>query len=221
MATLNLASIIPVEGSAKAILSNLTVNADGAPRAYAPARSGLPALDYLANAGKADNWWGIACNSKGVPLIQGPDDPAPGYYVSTTALFDPSYPKSDPRRYLDSEKIPFAVIPSTPKFGVELGDLGFAVNLANGNSSSFIVADIGPKGKFGEGSILLAKNLKVNHDPKKGGTSEKIILYFFFLESKLAPPYSAHTVLTATAKYFREIGGILKGGDLDLRLVEV
>src|SRR5258708_1149439 len=74
--------------NSRVILSNLMIDADGSPFAYAPADSGLPALDYLGNAGHPGRWYGIACDKKGVPYVQTVGDPAPGYYVSTTALMD-------------------------------------------------------------------------------------------------------------------------------------
>src|SRR5258708_2675267 len=88
---------------AKVVLAGLAVDADGSPHAYAPSGSGLQGLDYLANAGHSGNWWGIATDSHGMPYIQGPNTPAPGYYVSTTALEDGSKAVNDPARYVNSE----------------------------------------------------------------------------------------------------------------------
>ncbi|MGV3531106.1 MAG: hypothetical protein ACO1QR_01960, partial [Chthoniobacteraceae bacterium] len=96
-------------GAYLAWISGLAVDADGSPRAYHPeSRKGL---DALANAGNPGNWWGVACDARGVPFVQGADDPAPGYYVSTTALCDTRFPASSCRRYVDAETIPYIVLP--------------------------------------------------------------------------------------------------------------
>src|SRR6478672_475871 len=89
--------------------SGLAVDADGAPRAYHPdSRRGL---DALATAGKPGNWWGVACDERGIPFLQGADDPAPGFYVSTTALQDSRFPVHSCRRYVNAEAIPYIVLP--------------------------------------------------------------------------------------------------------------
>src|SRR5688572_6747027 len=64
--------------------AKLSVDADGSPRAYGPANSGL---DNTANAGSTGNWWGVVTdngNKNGTPVLQGEDDPNPGMYISTT-----------------------------------------------------------------------------------------------------------------------------------------
>lgn len=156
-----------------AFVAGLQIDADGSPRAYHPRGKGL---DYLANAGKPGNWWGIATDSKGQPYVQGADDPAPGFYVSTTALQRTGFPKSDPRRYIDSETVPYFVLPLDryKKWGVKLGAEALVTNLANGKSCTAILADLGPKGKLGEGSIALARALGVPSDPKTGGAGGQI-----------------------------------------------
>ena len=93
-------------------IGELMIDADGSPRAYGP--SGTDPLDDLKNAGYPGNWWGIATNTQepdGTPIIQDDKDPRPGYYVSTTAYVLPAFNYSDPRRYLDSEKVVFIVVP--------------------------------------------------------------------------------------------------------------
>lgn len=195
---------------ARIILSNLAIDADGSPHAYAPHDSGLPGLDYLANAGSTGNWYGIACDHQGTPFIQQDSDPAPGYYVSTTALEDPSKALRDPARYVNSETIPFVVIPSSPKFGIVLGDVGFALNLGTGDSSQFVVGDIGPHNQFGEASIAVARNLILNSDPKRGGTDQAEILYIFFTESKMTWPGTMVDILVAAFPLWQELGGITR-----------
>lgn len=170
------------------------LDADGSPRAYAPIYTErdedgnrekidppLKALDYLANAGEEGNWYGVATNKKGLPYRQGPSDPYPGYFVSTTALEDSQYAASDPRRYVDSEKVPYIVLPGGSAgfkaWGVKLGAKGRATNQKNGKSVDIIFGDIGPAKKIGEASIACADALGIASNPKKGGTDDKIILY--------------------------------------------
>ncbi|MBS7456928.1 glycoside hydrolase family 75 protein [Coralloluteibacterium stylophorae] len=103
----------------------------------------------------------------GVPVVQGEDDPRPGYFVSTTALAQPGADRMRPSGYVDSNTVPFAVIPSTwpraPRFGVGLGDFGYAFRAGSDHASPLVVADLGPARKLGEGSIALLQAL--GHDP--------------------------------------------------------
>ena len=194
-------------GNALAVLSHLEIDADGSPRAYAPAGSGLPALDYLANAGRPGRWFGVATDAAGEPFIQGPDDPFPGYYVSTTALEDGAQAFSNPRRYVDSERVPYVVIPGAPHFGVNLRDVGFALNLATGDSSEFIVADVGPANRIGEGSMKLAHNLGIDPNPRTGGSEADTIAYCFFPGEAVPWPSPALHVLSEASNRFLALGG--------------
>jgi hypothetical protein len=157
-----------------------TVNADGSPHAYAPGN--LHALDYLANAGEEGNWWGIATDRLGEPYLQSAWHPAPGFYVSTTALYNPDYPIDHPNRYVDSERYGFAVLPGGTDFA-KLGDVGLALNQSTGDNMFFACADIGPRDSIGEGSILLSRCLGLNPNPKTGGTKARIINYVILPES--------------------------------------
>jgi len=151
--------------------SGFAVDADGSPRAYAPDHSGLHGLDALANAGKPGDWWGVVTNAGGNPVEQGPNDPAPGYYVSTTALVDPRFADRDPRRYVDSETVPYASVPRdlTGQRGVRMGDVAIAIY--QGVAVGAIVADVSPAGHYGEGSIALASALGLPADPRHGGVA--------------------------------------------------
>ena len=83
-------------------------------------------LDLLEHAGKPGDWQGIALAADGQPLIQGPRDPFPGYYISQTSLFDPGKPSTDPNRYVDATKIPYIVLSKEEELkqrgGARLGD---------------------------------------------------------------------------------------------------
>jgi len=163
--------------------SGFDIDADGSPHAYAPPRSGLVGLDYLVNAkNERGEFVGVAVDERGQPFIQGKNDPAPGFYVSTTSLQDNSLDKSDQRRYVNSETIPFAVIPNLHWFTVRkaaLGTLGVAYYRHTKMHEFFVVADVGPMHKIGEGSIRLAHSLGINADAKTGGVSGGVVFMLF------------------------------------------
>jgi hypothetical protein len=188
--------------------SGLEIDADGAPRAYAPWHSGLAALDDLRNAlhridddptDPEHGWAGIRVDVLGKPVVQGPDDPAPGYYVSQTALADLTRPVADPRRYVDASAVPYIVVPRALLLqGVMLGDLALVAYRGTGRSSPAIVADVGPPGKLGEGSPALAEALGIPSSARNGGC-EKGVLVRIFLESAGIPPWPRTAIDIAAA----------------------
>jgi hypothetical protein len=193
-------------GSAFFFKTGMQIDADGAPRAYHPGRT--QGLDNLDNAGKPGNWWALVTDSKGNPVVQGPRDPAPGFYVSTTALQNPAWPKIDPRRYVDSTTIPYFVLPkhTLDKLGARLGDLGLVMNCKNRHSSCAIYADVGPSHEIGEGSIALAKALGINASPRGGGTDGDV-LYVVFPGSGSGSPKTFAGIKAASEYRYRAWGG--------------
>jgi hypothetical protein len=143
----------------------------------------------------------------GTPIIQGPDDPAPGYYISTTSMEDRSRKRTDPTRYVDSESIPFFVLPGNARFGASLGDFGYAANPQNGQSCGCIFADIGPSGKIGEGSIALAEAIGIPSSPKNGGIGHGIV-YVVFPGSKQGWPMSPEEIKAIAEELFAQWGGM-------------
>lgn len=174
-----------------AFQAGMSIDADGAPRAYHPRNTGL---DYNGNGGlHTDKPWGVALDRHGRPVIQGPDQPAPGYYVSATALADPAIPKGDQRRYVDSSTVPYVALPNGLRQALKLGmgDLAFVLRAGRPESSAAILADIGPRGKLGEGSIALAQAL--GHQPfsSKGRASVGLsrgVVYVVFSGSGTGRP---------------------------------
>lgn len=180
--------------SALTFTAGMTIDADGSPRAYHPENRGL---DHLANAGRPGRWWGLATDARGEPLVQRPGDPAPGYYVSTTALIDARFPAGDPRRYVDSERVPFiAVPPQLRGEGVKLGDLVAVRNERTGATVWAVVADIGPRDHLGEGSIRLAESLGINADARRGGAGSGVT-YTVFPGSRPAWPMTHEEIQLA------------------------
>ena len=157
-----------VDGDRVTWTAGLAIDADGCPSAYAPVGSGLRGRDLLGNAGKPGHWWGLVCDEHGEPYVQRATDPAPGFYISPTALQDHGRPLRDPRRYVDSARVPYLSIPpELRELGVRLGDV--ARVRYRGQACEAIVADVGPHGKLGEGSIALANALGIPSDPRHGG----------------------------------------------------
>src|SRR5262249_19036103 len=164
------------------------VDANGAPKAYN--RNDSIALDFLANAGRPGYWWALVTDARGNPVVQGVGDPAPGYYVSTTTLTNPGFPRESPTHYADSSTIPFIVLPGGgryPRFTsqklLRLGDVGAAYNIVNGKMCLAQFCETGPSQKIGEGSISLAQALGVNPSPKNGGLDTRQIVYVVFASS--------------------------------------
>lgn len=210
-----------IRGWARGWTSGLHVDADGSPHAYHPPTSAHssgspPALDYLANAGKPGNWWGIACTPAGSPYVQTANDPAPGFYVSTTALEDGTRKTNDPARYVDSERVPYIVLPSKPKFSEaqKLGDLALVFNDETGKKSWAIYADIGPANKLGEGSMYLCEALGLSSSPKSGGTEKEVIATIYFPGSSMGWPRPAADLSLKAWQIFADWGGYTSAKEL-------
>ncbi|HTZ73458.1 MAG TPA: glycoside hydrolase family 75 protein [Candidatus Aquilonibacter sp.] len=198
-------SIWSVGKSAVMFRSGMTIDADGAPNAYNPQNTGL---DDLSNAGGPGHWDGLAADRDGNPIIQGPDDPFPGFYISQTALVDWSKGRNDPMRYVDASKVPYIVLPGvlSRRFGIRLGDFAVVMNARRGIVADAIFADIGT---LGEGSIALANDLGIWSDAREGGTRGGV-LYLIYAGSGDHQPHSADEIESETNKIFQQWGGMEK-----------
>ncbi|MEH2061070.1 MAG: glycoside hydrolase family 75 protein [Nostoc sp.] len=191
--------------------AGMSINADGAPNAYHPEDIGI---DFLANAGYSDNWWALAVDRDDNPFIQRSTDPCPGYYISTTALFDSRCVKHDPHRYVDSTKISYIVLPGNGDFkkvtGVKLGDFAVVYNTNNEKLAFAIYADVGPKNQIGEGSIALSQAL--GNDPLVGSRVRrgipKNLVYVVFPGSGNGQPRTTSEIETETKRLFEIWGGV-------------
>jgi hypothetical protein len=190
--------------------SGMAIDSDGSPRAYHP--QGKGSLDYLRNAGEPGNWYGIVTDNglkAGNPVVQGKGDPFPGYYVSQTSLQDQRYRKEDPRRYIDSERVPYIATPRGANLA-RLGDFAAVSSTRTGNVAYTIVADIGPKNELGEGSIALAKALGHNPIDRKGKATNGIddgVKYVLFPQSGNGMPRTKEEIETEGRKLFERWGG--------------
>jgi hypothetical protein len=160
-------------------VGEMTIDADGCPRAYGP--SGTKPLDYLANAGYPGNWWALVCDSNGQPVVQKEGDkekwPWPGYYISTTAYLVAGYEKTDCRRYVDSEKVCFAVVPGNVRMSIPPKFMGCKVVITDQKTNKTLecsCCDVGPSSHLGEASMAAAEFFGLSPNPKSGGSSDKL-----------------------------------------------
>jgi hypothetical protein len=191
--------------------AGMEIDADGAFRAYHPPPDTGLGLDNLHNAGEPGNWFGIVTDTgreDGTPVVQRSDDPAPGFFVSATALEDPTKSRTDPLRYVDAESIPYIVLPGGMGAGAGLGDYAVVVNRTNNNVSAAICGDIGPRHKIGEASIAAAKAIGIPSSPRNGGVSSKIVLYVVFAGSGDHRPKTAEEIQSEATRQFADWGGL-------------
>jgi len=112
---------------------------------------------------------------------------------------------------VNAAKIPYIVLPPEfiERFAVVLGDLAIVTNRQNGRSSFAIFADVGPRGKIGEGSIALARALGLDADPRRGGIESRTIDYLVFPGSGLGQGKlrTSREIKVSAASVFRGWGG--------------
>ena len=186
--------------------AGFAVDADGCPSAYHPPAPGAPhgrppGLDDLRNAGSPGNWYGLVTGDgkrTGTPVVQVSTDVCPGFYVSPTSLQDRHRQIKDPRRYVDSKRVPYvAVPPELLALGVKLGDF---CDVARGAKvCSAIVADVGPRKKVGEGSVALAQALGIPASPINGGCDGGVSVTIFLRTSRGWPVDMAEVNLAVAA----------------------
>jgi len=164
----------------------MDVDVDGAPTAYGPKTK--PTLDYLSNAHLQGRRNGPIVgyltedDNPTVPVLQGPNDPAPGYYISQTAYTDKS--RTDERdvlRYVDATKINYVVLGNeAKKRGAKLGDFVAVYSRRTHRAVFGIVADDGnPSGD--EGSLHLLQDLGYPfHDGKNDAVEGREIIVRFY-----------------------------------------
>lgn len=193
------------EANALLFKSGAAICSDGSPHCYGPGDSGL---DYTANAGSPGSWWGVATDPEGDPIVQSIYDVAPGYYVSTTALTVPGYSNEFPEHYVDAERYPYIVVPGNFGYGWKVGDVGFVYREATGDNMYCATGDIGPSNKIGEVSMLLAKCLGLNADPRKGGTDSGIVYWVMPGSNSMWKPWRQKCQIAIDA--FSKWGGLSK-----------
>ena len=165
----------------------MDVDVDGAPNAYGP--PGMPALDVPINAHyleRADEKIvGYLVDGKKKPILQGPNDPFPGYYISQTAFSDiANHNERDPRRYVDARNINYVVRgDESRRRGVKVGDFVSVYSRRTRKAAFGIVGDTGnPTGD--EGSLHLLQDLGYPfHDGKSESVTRPEIVIRFYVDS--------------------------------------
>ena len=160
----------------KEIVVPMSVDVDGAPTSYGP--DDKKALDFELNAHvgakKSGAIVGYLVDNKGKPIIQGSGDPAPGFFISTTAYHDVNNSKAtDPRRYVNAAEINYTVLAtSAKKKGVETGDFCVVHAIKKNKTVFAIVGDTGHS-SGAEGSLALLQRL--GFKVKSGKSTEEAI----------------------------------------------
>ncbi|WP_404712980.1 hypothetical protein [Sphingomonas sp. MMS24-J13] len=199
------------------------VDADGAPNAYHPddQPDACPdrgrGIDCLAAAGYPNgSWWQTVLvadpDNPDRPAIQG-DGPYKGFYVSMTSLRNTDFAgPASPASYVDAASIPYLVLPApiyrTDGMG-EMGDIGWAMNLDNGRTTPFVIADEGPVEPFGEASVAFWRALGGTPNPRNGeGLPEGRIVYVVFPGSHTDAAIGWPIDRKALAREARRLGAI-------------
>ena len=178
----------------------LHVDVDGAPNAYGP--PGSKALDYEKHAHTGGKLSGktvgyLTRRDGRTPVLQGSRDPYPGYYISTTAFYNPAIDdERNPRRYLDAARINYVVLGD---FGhahhVKLGDLAAVYSSRTKKSVFAIVGDDG-NATGCEGSLALVRALGYHiSDGKEDSVDDAEITIRYYPGSN-----PKHTFLNTQAK---------------------
>ena len=165
----------------------MDVDVDGAPNAYGP--PGMQTLDIPLNAhylNRADRKIvGYLIDEQNRPILQGPNDPFPGYYISQTAFADVrNHNERDPRRYVDARNINYVVRGDVAsRRGVRVGDFVSVYSKRTGKGVFAIVGDTGnPSGD--EGSLHLLQDLGYPfHDGKNDSVEKPEIVIRFYPNS--------------------------------------
>jgi hypothetical protein len=173
--------------SFQVLTHRMDVDVDGAPNAYGP--PGKPTLDVLMNAHyleRADQAIvGYLLDDRRHPILQGPHDPFPGYYISQTAFADPAnHNERDPRCYVDARNINYVVRgDDARRRGVKVGDFVAVYSRRSHNAVFAIVGDTGnPTGD--EGSLHLLQELGYPfHDGKGDSVTQPEIIIRFYPDS--------------------------------------
>jgi hypothetical protein len=165
----------------------MDVDVDGAPNAYGP--PGKQALDILLNAHYLNHSdkeiVGYLIGQHRRPILQGPNDPFPGYYISQTAFTDiENENERDPRRYVDARNVNYVVRGDVARRrGVRVGDFVSVYSMRTRKGVFAIVGDTGnPTGD--EGSLHLLQDLGYPfHDGKNDSVEKPEIVIRFYLNS--------------------------------------
>ena len=154
---------------------------NGGPAAYKADDSGT---ELLANGGMKIVHGKVICAkswARSIVILDSDNEPKvfPGGVIASTTLYrHPGKLVTDPAAYVDSETVPYIVVPALiiqKTAGVVCGCKARAT--WNGRSVDCVVADKGPSNKIGELSIAAARAIGLPSSPRNGGTEEPEVLY--------------------------------------------
>lgn len=165
-----------------------TIDADGAnglfggPAAYMIDNSGS---EHLANGGMGYNSNGkVVCKhdwARDIVILGDDNEPKvfPGGIIASMTWYrHPGMDADNPAAYIDSETVPYIVVPPLiiqKTKGIVRGCMARATY--NGLSVECGVFDKGPSRKIGEMSIAAARALGIPSSPRTGGIDQPKVLY--------------------------------------------
>ena len=175
-----------VHSSFEIATHRMDVDVDGAPNAYGP--PGSKALDKLRDARYRGHRRGEIVgyltddDDPKIPIVQGPRDPYPGYYISQTAFTDPR--RTDPRdplRYVDATRINYVVLGNVAqRKGARVGDFVAVYSRRTGKSVFGIVGDDGnPSGDEGSLHLLQALGYPFHDGIEDAVEGREIVIRFY------------------------------------------
>ena len=92
------------------------------------------------------------------------------------AYLVPSYGKYDCRHYVESENVPFLVVPGNVRMSIPPKFMVCKSVITDKKTGAFIecvCADVGPSTHMGEASIAAVEFFGINSNPKNGGSSNR------------------------------------------------
>ena len=154
---------------------------NGAPAAYRADDSGT---ELLANGGMKILHGKVVCAkswAREIVILDDNNEPKvfPGGIIASMTWYRrPGKLPNDPAAYVDSETIPYIVVP--PLVIQKTTDVvrGCKARITwRSKSVECVVADKGPSNKIGELSIAAARAIGLNSSPRNGGTEKAEVLY--------------------------------------------
>jgi len=154
---------------------------NGAPAAYKADDSGT---EWLANGGMRILNGKVICAqpwAREIVILDHDNEPKvfPGGIIASMTWYRHSDKTAqDPAAYVDSETIPYVVVPSLVVQKTKGAVRGCRARLTfRGHSVECVVADRGPSGKIGELSIAAARAVGIPPNPRNGGTTTPDVFY--------------------------------------------
>jgi len=154
---------------------------NGAPAAYKTDDTGT---EYLANGGMKIVKGKVICAkswARDIVILDADNEPKvfPGGIIASMTWYRyPGKARNDPAAYVDSETVPYIVVPPLVIQSTAGIVRGCKAQVTwQGKTVDCVVADRGPSRKVGELSIAAARALGLPFSPRNGGTEKPDVLY--------------------------------------------